>query len=98
MFKHLAADNYRSHLNLSKVRRRISFVRNDLKGLHWPCNWRGEKKALGMKFQMQSADHPTSLCGLFFFSFQLCVVCWLLFYRMDILLFCKSRVMVNFPL
>ena len=35
------------------------FVRNDLRELHWPWNWRGAK-ALGMKFQMHSTEHPTA--------------------------------------
>lgn len=89
-FKHLAGDRQRSQLNLSKVCRVISFVRNSLRELHWPFNWRGEE-ALGMKFQMQSADQS---CLLLCFSPSRCLGCCC--FKGFALLFCKHRVMLNF--
>lgn len=89
-FKHLAGDSYRSQLNLSKVHRVISFLRNNLRELHWPFNWRGEE-ALGMKFQMQSADQ----LGLLLCFLARCYLgcCYL---KGLTVLFCKHRVMLNF--
>lgn len=68
------------------MHRVISFVRNNLRGLHWLFNWRGEA-ALGMKFQMQSADQS---CLLLRSS------AWYCYLKGFALLFCKPRVLFNF--
>lgn len=74
----------------------ISFVRNNLRELHWLFNWRGEE-ALGMKFQMPSADQSRLFSCFVFFVWAAAVLKDLHFYFASTGL-CSTFVCENAPM